>query len=76
MTSERDSGLRRTLGFYALASYGLGDILGAGLHALMGKVAGVAGTRAWLAFCVSLLAAAVTALNDSELVARFPRSGG
>lgn len=68
--------LRRTLGFWALASYGLGDILGAGIYALMGKVAGVAGSRAWLSFCVSLVAASLTALSYSELVARFPRSGG
>ncbi len=68
--------LHRTLGFWALVSYGLGDILGAGIYALMGKVAGVAGVHAWLAFAVSLLAAAITALAYSELVNRFPRSGG
>jgi amino acid transporter len=73
---SRHGGLRRTLGFWALASYGLGDILGAGIYAMMGRVAGVAGGRAWLAFAVSLFAATITALTYSELVTRFPRSGG
>jgi amino acid transporter len=68
--------LDRGLGFWALVSYGLGDILGAGIYALMGKVAGVAGAHAWLGFGVSLLAASITALTYSELVNRFPRSGG
>ncbi len=76
MASSDEAGLKRTLGFWALLSYGLGDILGAGIYALMGKVAGAAGIYAWLAFGVSLMAAAVTALTYSELVTRFPRSGG
>lgn len=75
-TDTGQASLNRTLGFWALASYGLGDILGAGIYALMGKVAGEAGVHAWLAFSVSLLAAAITALTYSELVTRFPRSGG
>ena len=76
MGSADQTRLKRTLGFWALACYGLGDILGAGIYALMGKVAGVAGTHAWLGFSVSLVAAAITALTYAELVTRFPRSGG
>lgn len=79
MSTDGEKGdirLARNLGFWALVSYGLGDILGAGIYALMGKVAGVAGMHAWLAFGVSLVAAAITALSYSELVNRFPRSGG
>jgi amino acid transporter len=76
MAEDEGTRLKRTLGFWALASYGLGDILGAGIYALMGKVAGAAGHQAWLAFAVSLVAAAITALSYSELVTRFPRRGG
>jgi len=76
MADTDDKGLKKSLGFWALLSYGLGDILGAGIYALMGKVAGAAGMYAWLGFAISLLAAAVTALTYSELVTRFPRSGG
>lgn len=76
MAENHDTGLRPTLGYWALTCYGLGDILGAGIYALMGKVAGAAGAHAWLGFSVSLLAAAVTALTYSELVTRYPKSGG
>ena len=68
--------LRRTLGFWALTVYGVGDILGAGIYALVGKVAGVAGGASWLAFGVALLAASLTALAYAELGGRFPRSAG
>lgn len=39
--SEQPS-LRRVLGFGTLMAYGIGDILGAGIYALVGKVAGLA----------------------------------
>ena len=35
--------LARHLGFWALVIYGIGDILGAGIYALVGKVVAVAG---------------------------------
>lgn len=68
--------LRRTLGLWALVAYGVGDILGAGIYALVGKIAGIAGTASWLAFAVALVVAALTALSYAELGSRYPRSGG
>jgi len=68
--------LRRVLGLGALVAYGVGDILGAGIYALVGKVAGAAGTLAWLSFGCTLLVAGLTALSYAELGSRFPRSGG
>ncbi|MDX1580342.1 MAG: APC family permease [Alphaproteobacteria bacterium] len=76
MSEESDLGLKRTLGFWALVAYGAGDIMGAGIYALMGEVAAVAGYYSWLAFAVAMLAAGITALSYSELVTRYPRSGG
>src|SRR6056297_1113518 len=76
MNTQQSAHLKRTLGFWALTAYGVGDILGAGIYALMGKVAGTAGYYSWLAFLVSLTVAAITALSYSELVTRFPKSGG
>lgn len=76
MNSEKSIQLKRTLGFWALTAYGVGDILGAGIYALMGKVAGTAGHYSWLAFLISLIVAAITAFSYSELVTRFPQSGG
>ena len=76
MTNNGSHTLRRTLGFWPLVFYGVGDILGAGIYALVGKIAGLAGTYSWLAFLVALVVAALTGLSYAELGSRFPRSGG
>jgi len=76
MTSSTRPELRRTLGFGALVIYGVGDILGAGIYALVGKVAGMAGHASWLSFSVALAIAALTALTYAELGGRFPKSAG
>jgi APA family basic amino acid/polyamine antiporter len=76
MTEPTHPQLRRSLGLWALVFYGVGDILGAGIYALVGKVAGVAGPAAWVAFGVALLVAGLTALTYAELGGRFPRSAG
>jgi basic amino acid/polyamine antiporter, APA family len=68
--------LARRLGFAALLLYGIGDILGAGIYALVGKVVGVAGDAAWISFLLSGALAAVTGLTYAEFVARVPRSAG
>jgi len=68
--------LKRTLGPVALIIYGVGDILGAGIYALTGKVAGIAGEQAWLAFAVSMVVAALTACVYAEFSGRHPHSGG
>lgn len=76
MTDSTRPELRRSLGFWALVFYGVGDILGAGIYALVGKVAGVAGAASWAAFAVALGVAGLTALTYAELGGRFPRSAG
>ena len=76
MTQSQPAQLRRSLGFWALVFYGVGDILGAGIYALVGKVAGVAGSASWAAFGVALFVAGLTGLTYAELGGRFPRSAG
>lgn len=76
MTDTERPTLHRSLGFWALVFYGVGDILGAGIYALVGKVAGVAGAASWAAFGVALFVAGLTALTYAELGGRFPRSAG
>lgn len=76
MTSSAPPELRRSLGLWALVFYGVGDILGAGIYALVGKVAGMAGPASWAAFAVALFVAGLTALTYAELGGRFPRSAG
>jgi len=68
--------LSKVLGFGALFVYGVGDILGAGIYAVVGQIAGQAGHYTWISFLVALLIVFLTALSYSELSSRFPKSGG
>lgn len=69
-----DARLKRTLSLPLVALYGLGNILGAGIYVLIGKVAGFAGSATTLAFIVAMATAGVTALSYMELAGRFPVS--
>ncbi len=69
-------GLQRVLGFWALTAYGVGDILGAGINALVGQVAGLAGHLTFLSFLLAVAIASLTAFSFAELAGRFPRSAG
>jgi amino acid transporter len=68
--------LNRSLGLWVTAFYGLGNIVGAGIYVLIGKVAGEAGSGTVLAFVIASVVAAFTALSYMELSARFPVSAG
>jgi amino acid transporter len=72
----RRATLRATLTLPALAAYAIGDILGAGIYALVGKVAAVCGPALWVAFVVSAVVALLTGFAYAELASRFPRSAG
>lgn len=66
--------LARVLGFGALVVYGVGDMLGSGIYALVGRAAGVMGNAMWLAFVVSMAAALLTGLTYAALGSRYPRA--
>lgn len=66
--------LKRSLGLPAVTLYGLGNILGAGIYVLVGKVAGTAGSSATLAFLIAMSIAALTAFSYMELSSRYPVS--
>jgi len=66
--------LERSLGLPLVALYGLGNILGAGIYVLVGKVAGFAGTSTTLAFLIAMITAAFTAFSYMELAGRYPVS--
>jgi basic amino acid/polyamine antiporter, APA family len=72
---EVDS-LKRVFGLPTLVIYGVGDILGAGIYAVIGKIAGLSGTLVWASFLTAMIVAAFTALSYVELGSRFPQSGG
>ena len=69
-------GLRRDVGLTLFALYGTGNIIGAGIYVLVGKVAGEAGLLAPLAFVVAAVIAGLTGLSYGELAARHPVSAG
>ena len=68
--------LRRDIGFWLFLLYGVGNIVGAGIYVLIGKVAGEAGYGAPLAFGVAAVVAGLTGRSYGELAARYPRSAG
>ena len=68
--------LRRVLGPGLLTLYGLGTTIGAGIYALLGKIAGSAGYFAPFAFIVAALLAIFSAFSFSELASRYPKSAG
>lgn len=74
--TAKQPSLSRTLGFAALLIYGIGDILGAGIYALLGKVAAVGGIDSWMAFALALSIAFLTGLSYAEMGSRYPKSGG
>ncbi len=69
-----DAGLRRALGLPLVTLYGLGNILGAGIYVLIGKVAGFAGSSTILAFVLAMVTAGITAFSYMELSGRYPVS--
>ena len=66
--------LKRTLSLPLLTLYGLGNILGAGIYVLVGKVAGLAGMGTALAFLIAMFVAGLTAFSYMELSGRYPVS--
>lgn len=56
--------------------YGLGTTVGAGIYALTGEIAGIAGYLAPAAFVLAALMAGLTAGSFAELSSRLPRAAG
>lgn len=73
--AEADS-LKRVFGLPTLVIYGVGDILGAGIYAVVGRIAGLSGHLVWASFIVAMVVAGFTALSYAEMGSRFPKSGG
>jgi amino acid transporter len=75
-TDTQADSLKRVFGLATLTIYGVGDILGAGIYAVIGKIAGISGSLVWASFAFAAIVAALTAWSYAELGSRFPRSGG
>ena len=68
--------LRRVMGPNLLLLFIVGDILGTGVYALTGQVAGEVGGAARAPFLIAFAVATVTALSYLELVTRHPQAAG
>lgn len=73
---EKPTELRRVMGPKLLLLFIVGDILGTGVYALTGQVAGEVGGAAWLPFLVAFAVATLTAFSYLELVTKYPQAAG
>ncbi|KGN33218.1 amino acid permease [Knoellia sinensis KCTC 19936] len=68
--------LKRVMGPRLLLLFIVGDILGTGVYALTGAVAGEVGGAAWAPFLVAFIVATITAFSYLELVTKYPQAAG
>lgn len=68
--------LRRVISRRMLLLLVVGDVLGAGIYALVGEVGGRVGGAIWAAFLLALALALLTASAYAELVTKYPRAAG
>ena len=59
-----------------LTVFVIGDVLGAGIYALVGEVGGEVGGAIWAAFLLAGVLALFTAASYSELVTKYPQAAG
>ncbi|GAA1722349.1 APC family permease [Isoptericola hypogeus] len=71
-----EHGLRRVMGRKLLLLFIVGDILGTGVYALTGSVAGEVGGAAWAPFLIAFAVATLTAFSYLELVTKYPQAAG
>ncbi len=68
--------LKRVMGPWLLLLFIVGDILGAGVYAVTGQMAGYVGGLLWLPFVLAFVVAAMTAFSYLELVTTYPSAAG
>lgn len=74
--TEPPTRLARAITGPLLFAFILGDVLGAGVYALMGVLSDKVGGLLWAPLLVALLLALLTAGSYAELVTKYPRAGG
>ncbi|WP_228552145.1 APC family permease [Mumia zhuanghuii] len=74
--TSTETRLNRRITGPLLFAFILGDVLGAGIYALVGVLAGDVGGVIWLPLLIALLLALLTAGSYAELVTKYPRAGG
>ncbi|MEV5611010.1 APC family permease [Streptomyces sp. NPDC052225] len=74
--ADGDTPLHRAIGPRLLILFVIGDILGTGIYATTGKVAGKVGGALWLPFAIGFVVAILTAASYVELVGKYPKAAG
>lgn len=74
--TEVDGKLKRKITGPLLFLFILGDVLGAGIYALMGVLSSDVGGVLWAPLLTALLLALLTAGSYAELVTKYPKAGG
>lgn len=74
--SKPTTALRPAITGSLLFLFILGDVLGAGVYALMGVLASEVGGALWAPLLLALLLALLTAGSYAELVTKYPKAGG
>lgn len=70
----QEAKLKRSVSLFSITMYGIGNILGAGIYALIGTVVGKTGTFSWMAFIIAAFTGGLTGLSYAELSTMFPES--
>ncbi len=71
-----DGPLKRVISRRMLTFFVIGDVLGAGIYALVGEVGAKTGGAIWAAFMLALALALFTAFAYAELVTKYPKAAG
>jgi amino acid transporter len=75
-SSQESTQLRQVITRPLLLLFVVGDVLGAGIYALIGEIGGRVGGAIWGAFVVALVLALFTAVSYAELVTKYPKAAG
>ncbi len=68
--------LKRAISGRMLLAFIVGDMVGAGIYALVGEVGAEVGGAIWTSFTAALLLAVLTAFAYAELVTKYPYAAG
>ncbi|MDQ3731836.1 MAG: amino acid permease, partial [Pseudomonadota bacterium] len=74
--SEDGTPLKRAISKPLLVVFVTGDILGAGIYAVAGEIAGEVGGAIWAPILLAFALATLTAMSYSELVTKYPQAAG
>jgi basic amino acid/polyamine antiporter, APA family len=75
-TQAAPTALNPTITRTMLTVFVIGDVLGAGIYALVGEVGGEVGGAIWASFLLAGVLALFTAASYAELVTKYPQAAG